>query len=240
MLTGALCFDPVGDRVAFVAKSGGHDALFVRNLQDRGGAPLQIKSNGLAGPAWNPARTRSCSRRRSTARPTCSLVDLKDGSRRALTNDAADQLTPRFFPDGKRVAFVYYPEVTIPVPSDFTTGENKRTRRDRLSVAEQRAPRRDYDIWEFDMVTRTSAPLVESPGDDTEPLHHVGQQDHHLCVRRVGCEQPAHRQRRDARSTIAAPTCWAACSRPASMKRRGALRFRPSSRAAGTSTCPTI
>ena len=32
LLTSSICFDPAGTRVAFVAKSKGHDALFVRNF----------------------------------------------------------------------------------------------------------------------------------------------------------------------------------------------------------------
>ena len=47
------------------------------------------------------------------------LVNLDDGTTKRLTDDAADQLTPRFYPDGKQIVFVYYPEVTIPVPANF-------------------------------------------------------------------------------------------------------------------------
>ena len=47
------------------------------------------------------------------------LLNLDDGTTKRLTDDAADQLTPRFYPDGKKIVFVYYPEVTIPVPANF-------------------------------------------------------------------------------------------------------------------------
>jgi hypothetical protein len=170
VLTGALCFDPVGDRVAFVAKSGGHDALFVRNYKTGAERRYDIKSNGLAGPAWNPIKDEVVLSATFHGQTDLISVNLKDGSTKRLTTDAADQLTPSFFPDGKRLAFVYYPEVTIPVPSDFTTGENKR----RLAEIDFMSPNNvihgeSYDIWEYDMASGKMRPLVESAGDDTEP-----------------------------------------------------------------------
>ncbi len=170
VLTGAMCFDPLGDRVAFVAKSGGSDALFIRNYKTGAERQYKIKSNGLAGPAWNPTRDEIVLSATFHGQTDLVSVDLKDGSVKRLTNDAADQLTPRFFPDGKRVAFVYYPEVTIPVPGDFTSGENKR----KLAEIDFLSPNNvlhgeSYDIWDFDMTTHRMKPLVESPGDDTEP-----------------------------------------------------------------------
>lgn len=170
VLTGALCFDPAGDRVAFVAKSGGSDALFVRNYKTGAERRYEIKSDGLSGPAWNPTREEIVLSATFQGQTDLISVDLKDGSAKRLTRDAADQLTPRFFPDGKRLAFVYYPEVTIPVPSDFTSGENKRKLAEIDFLSPTNVIRGEtYDIWEYDMATGRMQPLVESPGDDTEP-----------------------------------------------------------------------
>ncbi|HEX6790695.1 MAG TPA: BamA/TamA family outer membrane protein [Candidatus Krumholzibacteria bacterium] len=170
VLTGALCFDPAGDRVAFVAKSGGHDALFVRNYKTGAERQYKVEANALAGPAWNPTREEIVLSATYHGQTDLISVDLKDGSVKRLTNDAADQLTPRFFPDGKQIAFVYYPDVTVPVPSDFTSGENKR----KLAEIDFLSPNNvihdeTFDIWEYDMTTGRMRPLVESPGDDTEP-----------------------------------------------------------------------
>jgi Tol biopolymer transport system component len=170
VLTGALCFDPVGDRVAFVARSGGRDALFVRNYKTGQERRYEIESNGLAGPAWNPAREEIVLSATYHGQTDLISVDLKDGSVKRLTNDPADQLTPRFFPDGKKVAFVYYPEVTIPVPGDFGTGE-KKSRLGEIDFLSPNNVRRGatYDIWEYDLASGRMRALVESPGDDTEP-----------------------------------------------------------------------
>jgi hypothetical protein len=169
VLTSSLCFDPSGQRVAFVAKSSGHDALFVRNIKTGQERRYDIDSQGLTGPAWNPIRDEIVLSATYHGQTDLLQVDLKDGKTKRLTNDAADQLTPRFFPDGRRIVFVYYPEVTIPVPPNFS-GDN----RGKLSEIDFLSPHnvkhgKSYDIWEFDTVTGESKPLVESPGDDTEP-----------------------------------------------------------------------
>ncbi|HKW13710.1 MAG TPA: BamA/TamA family outer membrane protein [Candidatus Krumholzibacteria bacterium] len=170
VLTSSLCFDPTGQKVAFIAKSAGHDALFVRNIKSGNERRYEIPSQGLTGPAWNPVRDEIVVSATFHGQTDLVLVNLKDGKTRRLTTDAADQLTPRFFPDGNRIVFVYYPEVTPPVPSNFETGEGKR----KLAEIDFLSPHnvlhgQSYDIWEYDMVTGKSQPLVESPGDDTEP-----------------------------------------------------------------------
>jgi YD repeat-containing protein len=119
VLTSSLCFDPTGEKVAFIAKSAGHDALFVRNIKNGNERRYDIPSQGLTGPAWNPKRDEIVVSATFHGQTDLVLVNLKDGKTRRLTSDAADQLTPRFFPDGNRIVFVYYPEVTPPVPSEL-------------------------------------------------------------------------------------------------------------------------
>ena len=170
LLTSSVCFDPTGNRVAFVAKSKGHDALFVRNFRTQDERIYQIESNGLTSPGWNPVKDEIVLSATYHGQTDLLLVDLKDGATRRLTNDAQDQLTPRFYPDGKKIVFVYYPEVTKPVPVDFE-GDN-RTWLAEFDFLDPENVRNgaDYDIYEFDMVTRIQRPLVQSKGDDTEPL----------------------------------------------------------------------
>ena len=159
VLTSSLCFDPTGDRVAFVAKSNGHDALFVRNIKTGEERALRDQVPGAHRRRRGiRSATRSCCRPPSTARPTFSSWISRTARPGASPNDAADQLTPRFFPDGKQIVFVYYPEVTIPVPADF-----ERREPERLSEIDFLRPTTcrtttSYDIWEFDIATgRTAA-----------------------------------------------------------------------------------
>ncbi len=170
LLTSSICFDLTGDRVAFVAKSKGHDALFVRNLRSGEERRYEIASDGLTAPTWNPVRDEVVLSATFRGQTDLVKVDLNTGKTQRLTDDAADQLTPRYFPDGNRLVYVYYPEVTIPVPNNFS-GENRK-RLSEMNFANPDNVRHDatYDIWEYDLETGHQRPLVESPGDDTEPL----------------------------------------------------------------------
>ncbi len=170
LLTSSICFDPEGKQVAFVARSGGHDALFVRNIKTGDERRYEVASQGLTAPAWNPVRNEIVLSATFHGQTDLVSVDLATGLMKRLTNDAADQLTPRFYPDGNRVIFVYYPETTIPVPSDFS-GENRK-RLSEINFASSKNVRRDasYDVWEYDFATGRQRPLVESDGDDTDPL----------------------------------------------------------------------
>jgi Tol biopolymer transport system component len=170
LLTSSICFDPSGERVAFVAKNKGHDALFVKNIKTGDEWRCEIESNGLTAPAWNPTRDEIALSATYHGQTDLILVDLVRNNVRRLTEDAADQLTPRYSPDGKRLVFVHYPEVTIPVPADFT-GQNRK----RLSEIDFMAPGNvkhgvTYDIWEIDVASGAQRPLVESSGDDTDPV----------------------------------------------------------------------
>jgi Tol biopolymer transport system component len=170
LLTSSICFDPEGKQVAFVARSKGHDALFVRNIKTGNEQRYEVASQGLTAPTWNPVRDEIVLSATFHGQTDLVAVDLATGLMKRLTNDAADQLTPRFYPDGSKVVFVYYPDTTIPVPSNFS-GENRK----RLSEIDFTNPhnvRRDatYDIWEYDFATGQQRPLVESDGDDTDPL----------------------------------------------------------------------
>ncbi len=170
LLTSSVCFDPTGTKVAFVAKSKGHDALFVRDIKTAEERTYEIKSQGLTAPAWHPTRNEIVMSATYHGQTDLLLLNLDDGTTKRLTDDAADQLTPRFYPDGKKIVFVYYPEVTIPVPANFDA-EN-RTMLSEMDFLNPNNVRTDatYDIYEFDVATGKQRPLVESPGDDTEPI----------------------------------------------------------------------
>jgi len=170
LLTSSICFDPTGDRVAFVAKNKGHDALFVKNIKTGDETRYEIDTSGLTAPAWNPVKDQIVLSATYHGQIDLLLVDLEAGTTKRLTNDLQDQLTPRFFPDGKRVAFVHYPDVTIPVPSDFS-GENRKRLSEIDFLANGNVRHGEtYDIWEYNLETGAQRSLVATPGDDTDPI----------------------------------------------------------------------
>jgi Tol biopolymer transport system component len=170
LLTSSICFDPQGTRVAFVAKSGGHDALFVRNFKTGDERRYEVSSQGLTAPSWNPVREEIVLSATFHGQTDLVTVDLTTGLMKRLTNDPADQLTPRYYPDGERIIFVHYPEVTIPVPGNFSGENRKRLNEIDFTNPENVVRNATYDIWDYDPATGRLRPLVESDGDDTEPL----------------------------------------------------------------------
>jgi len=171
VLTSSLTFSPDGDRLAFIAKSKGHDALFVVNAENGEElARIDVGADGLAAPTWSPISDDVVVSATFAGQTDLVKVNIDDGTYTRLTNDAADQLTPRYFPDGRRLVFAYFPQVTSRVPSDFS-GKN----RDMLNEMDFLDPDNvvkdvSYDIWEYDLATGGQRPLVQTPGDDTEPL----------------------------------------------------------------------
>jgi YD repeat-containing protein len=171
-MNSAITFSPDGKYIAFVAKSKGHDTIFVVNTNS-GRVQKKIRifeAGGLAAPNWSPVKNEIIVSATFDGQTDLLLVDVDAETYRRLTYDPADQLTPRFFPDGNRVVFTYYPEITRDVPANFS-GEN----RNLLSEVDFLDPKNiqhgySYDIWEFNIETGRSRPLVQSPGDDTSPL----------------------------------------------------------------------
>lgn len=171
LLTSSLTFSPDGKELAFVAKSAGHDALFVVDASS-GDEKLRVDvgADGMAAPTWSPLGRSVVVSATFMGQTDLVSVDIDSGEFTRLTDDPADQLTPKFFPDGRRVAFVYYPEVTRSVPPNFE-GPN----RDALNEMDFLDPRNveqgiTYDIWEYDLDTGEQRPLVSTKGDDTEPV----------------------------------------------------------------------
>jgi len=167
----SLCFSPGGDRIAFIAKSKGRDALFIMDV-NRGKVvqTIDIHASGLAAPDWSPVEDKIVLTATFNGQTDLVLVDVRQEGYRRLTNDVADQLVPRFFPDGKRIVFTYYPEVTTPVPVTFA-GENKKilNEMDFLKTGNVRHDA-NLDIYVMDLHSAAIRPVVTSPGDDNSPV----------------------------------------------------------------------
>ena len=170
-MNSSITFSADGKYIAFVAKSKGHDTLFIVETESgKVNKEISIAADGLAAPDWSPAKNEIILSATFDGETDLVLVDVEKGTFRRLTDDPADQLTPRFFPDGKRVAFTYYPEITINVPTDFS-GDNRQQLSEMDFVSGKNVVLgKSYDIWEYDIETGRSRPLVESSGDDTSPV----------------------------------------------------------------------
>lgn len=169
--TSSISFSPDGERLVFVAKSKGHDVLFVVDANNgRVKKKISVDVDEMTSPAWSPKGDKICVSANFSGQTDLLLVDVESGDTQRLTNDPADQLSPRFFPDGKRIVFTYYPEATIPVPVVL----NAETR---LAISEMdflayENVRQDLslDIYEIEIETGIMRPMVKTAGDDDNPV----------------------------------------------------------------------
>jgi Tol biopolymer transport system component len=168
--TSSLAWGPNGDDIAFVAKSGGRDKIYiVDSRRGRVKKKIDIKSDGLASPTWSPQGDRICVSAVFGGQTDLLLVDVKTGDYKRLTYDTADQLNPRFFPDGRRIAFGYHVDPTPPVPDDLSA-EARRTLHEMDFLSENVRENITLDIWEMDLESLVARPLVETEGDDQSPV----------------------------------------------------------------------
>ncbi len=167
----SISFSPDGKSLTFVAKSKGQDVLYVVDSEN-GKVTKRIKTNcdELKSPAWSPKGDVICVTGNFGGQTDLVLVNVQTGKTRRLTNDAADQLGPHFFPDGKRIAYTHFPEMTIPVPLSMNA-EAKRELNEMDFLAYGNVKQElSRDIYEIDVETGVSRPLIETPGDDDSPV----------------------------------------------------------------------
>lgn len=99
-------FSPDGDRIVFVAKSGGRDALYIMNVRskriEREWTP---DLNGLQNPSWSPDGQRIVFTGLLGGLSDLYVYDLRSGDMDRLTNDRFARLHPTWSPDGRYIAF---------------------------------------------------------------------------------------------------------------------------------------
>jgi Tol biopolymer transport system component len=169
--TSSLSFSPDGSMIALVAKSKGRDVLY---LIDTGSGKVKrridVYADALSAPDWSPMGDKIVVTAVARGQSDLVLVDLETGSYKKLTNDPADQLTPRFFPDGRTIVYTHYPEVTIPTPNVFDGKRLKLLREMDFLSSDNVQKGASLDIYTMDVATAASKPLVTTKGDDTSPV----------------------------------------------------------------------
>lgn len=169
--TSSLCWSPDGESIAFVAKSDGKSQLYIVD-SDNGDVQLkiEIRADGLSSPTWSPDGELIVASAVYGGQTDLVAVNVRTADFERLTNDVADQLHPRFFPDGKRVVFAYYPEVTAEVPGDVSA-ESRRILSEMDFLATDNVRHGvTADIYEYDLETRLMRPVVDTGGDDSTPV----------------------------------------------------------------------
>jgi WD40 repeat protein len=166
--TSSMSFSPDGKHLAFVAKSKGRDLLYVIDANNgKIRKTIRVECDEAKSPAWSPKGDEICVSANFGGQTDLVIVDIETGKTRRLTEDAADQLNPRYFPDGKRIVYTHFPELTaVPVPR-ATTAEGKKelSEMDFLSYGNV-LREANFDVYQIDVESGASRPLIATAGDD--------------------------------------------------------------------------
>jgi dipeptidyl aminopeptidase/acylaminoacyl peptidase len=98
-------FSADGRYIAFAAKDGGQDALYVYDMQrSRMTRKLKFDLNGVSAPSWSPDGSRIVFTGLDGGISDLFVTDLA-GNLSRLTDDRYADLLPAWSPDGSRIAF---------------------------------------------------------------------------------------------------------------------------------------
>jgi Tol biopolymer transport system component len=149
----SLTWSPDGKKVALVGQSQTRDILYVMDV-DKGHIVRRVKLDfdAVSYPAWNPKGDELALVGMKDGRSDLYLL-APDGSLRRLTDDAWDERQPSWTPDGKSLVFSSdrgHPVVLTPERHPGGYG--------------------DYGIFQMDVATGVIRRVVDTSGDDSDPV----------------------------------------------------------------------
>jgi len=139
-----------GNRLAFIAKSGKDDALYVMNPHTKKVTQRFVfaQLNGLQSPSFSPWGDEVVFVGIAGGVSDLYVVDLADGKLQRLTDDRFAELHPQWSPDGKAIVFV--------------TDRGEGTDEAKLLFG-------DYDLALYHLANKSIETLIDLPGNATSP-----------------------------------------------------------------------
>ncbi len=101
-----ITFSPDGERMAFVAKSSGKDALYFFTVKDKDIYKRKhFNFNSILSPVWSPDGKKIAFSAIDGRTRDIVIYDLEKDKTYNLNRDTYDDIDPSWFPDSKRLAF---------------------------------------------------------------------------------------------------------------------------------------
>ncbi len=128
-----MSFSPDGTRLAFAAKRGGWDAIYIVDVNSGKIETHTMNLDGAFTTAWSPDGERIAFVGNKDGQSDIYVFNLKTGEVKAITNDIFSDDQPSWSPDGKTIAFVSDRDdygVTRDIPPDFKIYQHDYERRD--------------------------------------------------------------------------------------------------------------
>jgi Tol biopolymer transport system component len=149
----ALTWSPRGDEIALVAKSGGHDVLYVISAESgKVRKRFDLGCPTLSYPAWSPTSDSIAVVGVKGDRADIYVVDRRTGRVARLTNDTYDEMELTWRPDGSGITFSsdrLAPVVLHPLRGEKGYGA--------------------YGIFGVDLATRQVSRVLDTRGEDHSP-----------------------------------------------------------------------
>lgn len=123
--TSGISWAPQGDKLVFISKSNGRDALFFldvdkKKIYKRFRPDLEAMRN----PNWSPQGDKVVVSGMKTGNSDLYVYDIKSGAFTRLTSDPFEDIDAKFSPDGRKIAFTSDRPIGGIVDSNYTYGNH--------------------------------------------------------------------------------------------------------------------
>ncbi len=166
----SIGFSPDGEKIVFITKSQGRDALFFLRLK---GKDIYLKKyfdyNSILSPVWSPDGTKIAFAALDGPWRDLVIYDIEGDSTYSLMRDRYDDMEPSWAPDSKRIFF------SSDRPHPVT--EKILARLDQVGADSIKYSTiytddkyGNYNIFSIDVSTRKITPIMCGPGQNREPV----------------------------------------------------------------------